>query len=234
VSSIVSWPVARATATGQLRSPALWVIAALFAILNAATASPGSHGAEILDGPPVAWLGVLTLASGVSILSDEVENGHVQLVLLRPLTRAAWYGGRFAGAWLALGAFCLIGWMVGSSAAVARGEGFDPARIASLALALLWAGAWLSVLVCLGAFLPRWLNAGALVLAAASWLLFVGIASVKRPGWAPWLQTLTGYLGPQKPSPKAGPALYDLVWIFGPWLAGVTVFNRRELAKRRS
>jgi len=34
--------------------------------------------------------------------------------------------------------------------------------------------------------------------------------------------------------PGLGPVLYDLTWTFIPWLAAVLLFNRRELARRRT
>jgi hypothetical protein len=243
MKALVSWPVARATASSRLRSAFSWIVGALFAAAAAATASARSAGIETFTGPSALWFALLTFGLGAAILSEEMESGHAQLVLLRPLTRAAWYGGRFAGAWLSLAIFCVIAWAAAFCTALARGAGFDAMRFASLGLALLWGGAWLSVLTCLGAFLPRWTNAAALAASALAWFFLVSIAGVAHKEWLPFLQTATKYLGPQDPLDLArpesagrdfGPALYDLVWIFGPWLAGVLIVGRRELARRRS
>jgi hypothetical protein len=185
---------------------------------------------------------VLTFTLGTAILSEEIESGHAQLVLLRPLTRAAWFGGRLAGACVALALFCALAWLASFTGATARGYGFEVKRLAALPLAILWGSAWLSVLACLGAFLPGWTNGGALALAILGWMLLVAVAAGLRPQWGPTLQAVTKLLGPQNPLvlldpalPRRdfGPALYDVVWLFAPWLAGVAIFNRRELARRR-
>ena len=111
------------------------------------------------------------------------------------------------------------------------------ALLTSLVLALVWGCAWLSVLTCLGAFLPRWTNAGALGLIILAWILLFGIVATLRPAWAGVVETVTRFLGPQdpmifaeptKPGRDLGPALYDLVWIFVPWVVGVAILNRRS------
>ena len=243
MSPIVSWPVARATLRAKLRSPGPWIVGALFTITGAVQASSRGAGLEPFSGPATVWYIVLTFALGVAILSEEIESGHAQLVLLRPITRAAWYGGRLAGASLALAVLCVIAWLATLSVAVARGGGFDPMRLASLALALVWGCAWLSVLTCLGSFLPRWTNAGALALVTLAAMLLFGIVALARPEWRGMVETTARFLGPQDPmvfsepnQPRRdlGPALYDLVWIFAPWVAGVAILDRRELARRKS
>ena len=166
MSALICWPVARATFRTRLRSPGPWLVGFLFTVAGAVRGSRHGAGIETFSGPGTIWFIVLTFAFGSGILSEEIEIGHAQLVLLRPLTRAAWYGGRLAGAWLSVAVFAVIAWAATFSAAVARGDGFDPMRFAALGLALLWAAAWLSVLTCLGAFLRSWTNAGALTVAA--------------------------------------------------------------------
>jgi len=107
---------------------------------------------------------------------------------------------------------------------------------------VLWAFAWLSVLTALGVLLPGWTNAGALVLAAITWVtLRTSLpALLGRPEWAAAAAELSKYLGPQDPLGLAfdrralGPALYDLCWVFFAWLVGALLFNRRELARRRA
>jgi hypothetical protein len=240
MNALVSWPVARATARSRLGSPLLWMLGVLFAMGAAATAFPTPAGTETFSGPAGIGFALLTFALGGGILSEEIETGHAQLVLLRPVTRAAWYGGRFAGACLALSFFCAIAWAAAFVAAIGRGARIDAVRLVTLALALLWGGAWLSVLTCLGAFLPRWTNAAALVAVAVGWFFVMSVAGLAHPEWLPFLKSATKYLGPQNPlvllegSRDVGTALYDLLWIFVPWLAGVLILNRRELARRRS
>jgi hypothetical protein len=243
VNSIVSWPVARATAMARLRSAGPWLLGVIFTITGAVRAELHGGGAETFTGPSAIWFVFLTFGLGTAILSEEIESGHAQLVLLRPLTRAAWFGGRLAGACVALAIFCVIAWLATLAAALARGYGFDAMRLPALVLGILWGCAWLSVLACLGAFMPGWTNGGALSAAVLAWILLVGLIGGLRPQWLPTLQTVTKLLGPQDPlvllNPTVarrdfGPALYDLVWLFGPWLAGVAILNRRELAKRRA
>ena len=243
MNALLSWPVARSTLRAKLRSPGPWIVCLVFTGAGALRASRHGAGVETFSGPGTIWFILLTFGLGAALLSEEIESGHAQLVLLRPITRAAWYGGRLAGACLAMTLFCVIAWAATFSAAVARGDGFDPMRFASLALAIVWGAAWLSVLACLGSFLPSWTNAGALGIAILAWILLFGVIVTVRPAWADFVQTLSRYLGPQdpmifseptRPRRDLGPALYDLLWIFGPWLLGVVILDRRELARRRS
>ena len=242
MNAIVSWPVARATLSARLRSAGPWVLGAIFALGGALRAERNGGGAETFSGPSAIWFVLLTFGLGTAILSEEVESGHAQLVLLRPLTRAAWFGGRLAGACLALALFATIAWSGTLAVALSRGYGFDAMRIPALALGILWGCAWLSVLTFLGAFLPGWTNGGALAVAFLAWILFVGLVGGMRPQWLPAVQAISSLLGPQDPlallAPAAtrrdfAPVLYDLLWFFGATLAGVVILNRRELARRR-
>ena len=243
MNRLVSWPIARATLRARRRSAVLWFVGIVFAIAGALGATREGAGIETFSGPAAVWFALLTFAFGSGILSEEIESGHAQLVLLRPLSRSAWYGGRLAGAWLSVAIFCVVAWAATFAVAVSRGAGFDPMRFAALGLALLWCAAWLSVLACLSAFLRSWTNAGALIVAALFWTFLIGIVGVVRPALLPFLQSVTKYLGPQDPlvlvdrtRPRLdfGPALYDVVWLFAAWLAGVVILNRRELARRRA
>jgi hypothetical protein len=243
VRSLVSWPVARAMLRAKLRSAGPWIAGFLLTLAGASRASRHGAGAETFSGLGFLCLIALTFDLGVAVLSAEIESGHAQLVLLRPITRAAWYGGRLAGACLVFLIFCAIAWSATFAAAVGRGDGFDPMRLLALALALVWGWAWLSVLTCLGSFLSSWTNVGAVAAAMLLWVFLVGLAAGLHSEWLDHLQTAGRYLGPQDPMVLVdrtgphldfGPALYDLVWLFGPWLAGVAILNRRELAKRRS
>ena len=239
---MISWPVARAAAGEKVRSPPVVAIGLCFAAVGALRGGP-EGGAETFSSFGLAFFTLLTLALGAGLLSDELDSGHAQLVLLRPLTRSSWLGGRLAGAGIALAAFIALAWAATAATALARGHGFPAARLFTLPLALLWGFSWLSVLAFLGAVLPGWTNAGALVLLGISWL-FVQITLplvLKKPEWAAPLIAASSYLGPQEPLRMAhelkaglGPALYDLCWTFTPWLAAVFLFNRRELARRRS
>jgi magnesium-transporting ATPase (P-type) len=227
----------------KLRSAGPWIAGFLLTVAGAVRASPHGAGAETFSNLGFLCLIALTFDLGGSILSEEIESGHAQLVLLRPITRAAWYGGRLWGACLAFAIFCTIAWSATFAAAAYRGDGFDPMRLLALVVALIWGWAWLSVLTCLGSFLSSWTNVGALAAAMLLWIFLFGLAAGMHSEWLEHLQTVGKYLGPQdpmvlveptKPRRDFGPALYDLVWLFGPWLIGVAILNRRELARRRA
>ena len=238
---MISWPVARAAALEKLRSPA--VLAAGFCLVAAAFFG-GSGPRQAFGGPALVFLVLVTLILGAGILSDEVDSGHVQLVLLRPLTRAAWVGGRLVGAGSALAAIDGAAWVAGAAGALLRGSQEPWARaLAMLPLAVIWAFAWLAVLAAIGAVLPGWTNVAGAVLALLVWGMLQGSlpAVLGRPDLATVLAKVGRYLGPQDPLELAarpreglGPALYDLCWIFSAWLVAVLLFNRRELARRRS
>jgi ABC-2 family transporter protein len=238
---MISWPVARAATLEKLRSPA--VLAVGFCLVAAAFFG-GSGPRQAFSGPALVFLVLLTLFLGAGILSDEVESGHAQLVLLRPVTRAAWVGGRLVGAGGALAAIVGAAWVSAAAGALLRGvaEAWVPA-LAVLPLAVLWAFAWLSVLAAIGAVLPGWTNVAGAALAVVAWgMLQRSLPLVlKRPELVAVFADVGKYLGPQDPLALAtwpreglGPALYDLSWIFGAWLVAVLLFNRRELARRRS
>jgi len=238
---VISWPVARAAALEKLRSPA--VLAVGFCLVAAAFFG-GSGPRQAFGGPAAVFLVLLTLMLAAGILSDELDSGHAQLVLLRPLTRAAWVGGRLVGAGSALAAIVGAAWVAGAAGALLRGsqEPWIPA-LAILPLAVLWAFAWLSVLAAIGAVLPGWTNVAGAALAVLVWAMLQGSlpALLGRPDLVSMLAKVGKYLGPQDPLELAtrprdglGPALYDLCWVFSAWLVAVLLFNRRELARRRS
>jgi len=235
---MISWPVARATAREKLRAASTVAIGVCF-VAGAAFESGGAG--DVYGGFSGIFFVLLTLALGAGILSDELASGHAQLVLLRPVTRAAWLGGRLAGAGIALSIVAAAGFLVAAGAGAVRGHAFALPSLAVLPLGLLWGFAWLAVLVAAGAVLPGWSNAGAVVLAAVAWnaIRFSLPAVAQHPEWAKPLAQIAGYLGPQDPRPLAahlrdglGPALYDVTWVFFAWLVAALLFNRRELARR--
>jgi hypothetical protein len=240
---MISWPVARAAALEKLRSPAILVIGLCLAAVAAASGRAGAPG-DAFSGFGIVFLLVLTLALGAGLLGSELDSGHAQLVLLRPITRAAWVGGRLAGAGIALAAVLAVAWVLALAGAGLRGgETLSLSTVAVLPLALLWGFAWLSVLTAIGAVLPGWTNAGAPVLAAMVWaMLRVTVPNaLGHPEWVAAFAEASNYLGPQSPlqlafDPRKGlaAALYDLCWVFFAWLVAVLLFNRRELARRRT
>jgi hypothetical protein len=239
---VISRPIALATAREKLSSTPV-VIVALCYVLVCAVRGGSEGGAEVFDTFSFFFLMLLTLVLGTGLLSDELESGHAQLVLLRPVTRSAWFGGRLAGASLALAACVSVGWAAAAITGALRGYGFTVERLVYLPLGTLWGVAWLSVLAVLGVVLPRWTNAGALVLAFAGWFFAVTAipALLGRPELAATIQAASPYLKPQDPllfarDPRQGlgPVLYDLIWIFGCFWIGSILTNRLELARRRA
>jgi ABC-type Na+ efflux pump permease subunit len=181
---------------------------------------------------------------GAGLISDELENGHAQLVLLRPITRAEWFGGRFAGAALVLLGAQVVAWLAGLGGLLRAGKP-DAAWALSLPLAYVEALGWLAILAALSVVLRRSMNVGLLLFLA----LFYAFMTVTMPlvlGKPQWVQVLRDagrYLGPMElrdilkglsgPRREVWPLFYDLTWLFGAWLAGVLLLDRREVARRR-
>lgn len=245
---MISWPIAVATARERGLSPVNLAIAAGLALLGLLRGGADSWGAEAFSGFASFWFFLLLLLLGGGLLADEVESGHAQLVLLRPLTRAQWVGGRFAGAAFVLCAAGAAGWLVSVLAAASRGaEGELPGRLLVLPLALLPALGWLATLTALSAVSRGWTNAGLLLAARIGW----GIARVAVPivfprqDLAPLLEVIDRHYGPQDAVLLArqvqygerlalSPVFWDLFWLFAAWLAAVKLFNLRELGRRRA
>jgi hypothetical protein len=186
---------------------------------------------------------VLTLFLGAGLLADEVESGHAQLVLLRPLTRAQWVGGRLAGAALVIAAAALLATLAGAQVAMFRGGWSEvPQRLAVLPLTLLPACAWLATLAAVGAVARGWTNAGFVIAAFVGWKMvkFAGPLVLRRLDLQPLFDSIDHYLGPQElisvpaEASRLERAAWDALWLFGAWTAAVHLFNQRELARRRA
>lgn len=248
MNPLLSWPVAFATARERLRSSVVAILAVLCVLLGFWRTVSESYGADVFGGVGAGIFALLTLILGAGLLSEELDSGHAQLVLLRPITRAQWVGGRLAGAGLVLGSTIVATWLASLATAVAQGARLNLlARLSVLPLAAVYMLSWLAVLVALGAVCASWTNAGYLVLFVLVWSFFRKLVplALGRPELGKLLGEVDGYLGPQDPlaaaadvyrglRPNLGPALYDLLWLFGAWLIGVLLFNRRELARRRT
>ncbi|MGZ6144180.1 MAG: hypothetical protein ACXWLM_12635, partial [Myxococcales bacterium] len=162
-SDVFSWPVAKATARERGLAPLTLGIAAVLVLIGLLRSSADTWGAEAFSGFGAFWFFLLTLLLGAGLLADEVESGHAQLVLLRPLTRAQWVGGRLLGAGIVLCLAGAAGWASSLIATIVRG-GFGelPGRLLVLPLALLPALGWLATLAAIGAATRGWTNAGIL------------------------------------------------------------------------
>jgi hypothetical protein len=232
---LISWVIGRATARERGLAPLALVIAAALALIACFASSPD------------AWAGlsfeVLTLLLGAGLLADEVESGHAQLVLLRPLTRAQWVGGRLAGAAAVIAGAAVLATLSGAIAAIFRGQWAElPSRFFVLPLALLPAFAWLTTLAAVGAVARGWSNAALVIAVWLGWKIFKFGAplALRKPELQPVVDGIDVYFGPQELiSVPAGVsrlerASWDLFWLFASWTLGLRLFNLKELARRRA
>ena len=240
--------VAAATARQRMRAPAT-IIAAVVLFLLALTRGTAQGGTDIFSGLSGLWFQLITLLLGAGLISEEVESGHAQLVLLRPLTRAQWVSGRFAGAAAVLCCAGTIAWVLAFVMAAVRGEPLHlMVRMAVLPLALVHALAWLAAFAIVGAVTPAWSNAAIVVAVYAAWKAaryLLPLALPHRPELATALQAMDPYFGPQDSLPLAAqletgerlivtPALWNLFGMAAAWWGSVELFKRRELARRRA
>ena len=245
---LFSWPVARATARERGLSPLTLGITAVLVLLGLFRSTADTWGAEAFSGFAAFWFFLLILLLGAGLVSEEVESGHAQLVLLRPVTRASWLGGRLAGAAFVLCAAGTAGWLVSLVASFTRGAWSElPGRLLVLPLALLPALGWLATLAAIGAGARGWTNAGLLLAARLGFGLLHFALPVAFPKLelSPLLDALGRHFGPQEILMVArqfqygerfepSSVLWDLFWLFGAWLVAVRIFNLRELARRRA
>lgn len=232
--SVISWPIAAATVRERGLAGLPLVIVALLVLLAVLFAKP-----DLWAG---LWFELLTLLLGAGLLADEVESGHAQLVLLRPITRAQWVGGRLAGAALVIVAAAAAATSGSIAAAALRGNfGEIPQRAAVLPMTLLPALAWLATLTAVGAVARGWTNAGIVIVAWLAWKLVRHGAplALGRPDLSATLEIVDQYVGPQELTSLPAPAhyferaLWNVFWACAAWLVAVRLFNLRELARRR-
>jgi hypothetical protein len=243
---MISIPIARATARQRGLTAATAAVAAVLVLL-ALFRSGEEWGAEAFSGFSGLWFQLLTILLGAGLLAEEVESGHAQLVLLRPLTRAEWVSGRFSGAGFVL---CVVGtaaWAAAFASALARGQTIHPVgRMAVLPLELVHGLAWLAVFTAVGAVARGWTNVGLVVAAWVGWkLIKLALPQLlHRPDLATVFETIDQFYGPQDSigiarqldageTLKPSPALWNLFGMAAAWLGTVELFNRRELARRR-
>src|SRR4051794_27390145 len=168
---IVSWPIARVTARERGLAPRTLVVAALLTLI-ALSGPVAFDPTGWFRGFGEFWFFALTLLLGAGILSDEADSGHAQLVLLRPVTRAAWGGGRLLGVALVLAAVGGLVWAGSFASALARGAGDSIGfRAAMLPIGILPHLGWLVALVALSAILRGWANVGVLLAARIGWVM---------------------------------------------------------------
>lgn len=248
MKALLSWPIARMTARGRGLAPLTLIATGVLVLLAVVRPPPQEKLTAAFSGLSAPWLFLLTLFLGAGLLSEEIESGHAQLVLLRPVTRAQYAGGRFVGAALVLCLAASAAWGAGLVAALERGSGAEmPGSLLVLPLALLPALGWLSTLLAISAVTRGWSNAGALVAARAAWFFAKVGLPLAFPGLAlaPWLAAIDPWVGPQDALRLAGqvqngePAriwvvFWDLLWLGAAWLVAVRLFRTRELARRRA
>jgi hypothetical protein len=258
-SGLVSWPVAFACARERLRQGPLWVLGLLVAA-QGLTVKGEAAGAQLFGSlmGPLSLL-LFSLFLGAGLVSEELESGHAQLVLLRPLTRAEWFGGRLAGAGMVLLAAMGLAWIFGLGTALREGAGVSSALLLSLPLAFIWVFAWLATLAAVSVVARGWSNAGWMVIGFGGWgalywftrmghgLFKAASAQKEAPVFdalVAGLKAIEPYVGPRSPGDLLAavqmgapadwsPLLYDLLWAAAAWLVGAVLVNRRELARRR-
>ena len=247
LGGLFSLPVARATMRerGPVFLPA--GLAVLMTLAGTSNAYGSGWAGETFSGFAGFFLIGLTMALGAGLISDEIDSGHAQLVLLRPLTRAEWFGGRLVGAGAVLAGAIFVTWLCGGLSVVAtRRGGLDVAWAVTLPLTIIEGLAWLSTLAMMSVFLARWMNVGALLMLIMTFffLMFTLPLAIGRPGLMDTLRSVNRFLGPQGMGellrqvrkgtrPDLSPVFYDLLWMFGCWLAGALLLNRREIARRQ-
>jgi ABC-type transport system involved in multi-copper enzyme maturation permease subunit len=247
MNPLFSWPVARATL--RERAPAFVpaLLAVLLALAAYTNASSAQWGGAAFTAFARLFLISLTIALGVGLIADELDSGHAQLVLLRPITRAQWFGGRLIGGVLALAAGVGVAWIAAGIAVLSRGGQLERGFLLALPATLLEGAAWLSVLAALSVVLRRWTNAAAVMLIALAYVFAMAVVPVllRKPELVGAFKKAADYLGPQSLADllkelHSGSraswhvALYDLLWFFAPWLIGVLLLNGREIARRRA
>ncbi|MBS2021828.1 MAG: ABC transporter permease [Deltaproteobacteria bacterium] len=257
LAPIVSWPVMLAAARERIKTPLLIGLVLVMLIIALGAAGPNADGSEGFAAIAGFLLLIFTMMLGAGLIDEEFAAGHAQLVLLRPLTRAQWFGGRLAGAGSVLAAAMTLVWLSTTANAVSKGAHFDLARVLALPVAFVWAFAWLAVLAALSVVLKAWTNIAWLLFATILWwaskLAINGINAVmvaKDKSTDHFSQTVVGFIGtiepyvcPQDPlqiihtlhnggRPDWSPLAYDLVWLFGAWTVGCVLLNRRELSRR--
>jgi ABC-type transport system involved in multi-copper enzyme maturation permease subunit len=242
--SLVSWPIARMTARDRALRPFTLLCFALIFFLGWVRNTQDAPGAEAFSNVAGIWFSLLVLGVGAGLLSEEVDSGHAQLVLLRPISRAQWVSGRLAGAALVVCAGAVIGWGTNLAAAAVRAAPFEGrARLVALPLALLPALGWLATLTALSAVVRGIGNAVVVVLVKGGWTLCRFFAPFIFQWLGPLLAAIDPYVGPQdlRPlgataagaPPQISPIFWDLFWFFAAWAVAIWLFNRRELARRR-
>ncbi|HEX4384116.1 MAG TPA: ABC transporter permease subunit [Myxococcales bacterium] len=242
---MISWPIAISTARerGFLKLPLFWM-AGLF--LMGLFQGGGSRGAEAFTGGGEAWLIFFVLILSGGLISDEVDSGHAQLVLLKPITRAQWVSGRFTGAAIVLSAGVLLSWM-GSliMAFVHGGDALLVLRLQVLPLALLTALPWMATAVALSVVIRGWANVGVMVGGMIAWGIsrhvLPQLLLLKGFDVEPYFKAIEPYAGPQNVlkdllagTLTPSTALWNLFWLFAAWTLAVLLFDRRELARRRA
>ena len=246
MSPLVSWPIARRTAFQRVRSAPIGGIGC--ACLLLAFGGGALQGGEATSGLTWFWMHLFAAALSAGLVSEEIESGHAQLVLLRPLTRAAWFGGRLLGALLlALALVALVGAAGAVGAQLGRGHA---GALLLLSLPFAWVDlcSWLAVLAALSVVVRGLRNVAAVLLAGLVWFAARMIALQAAPqsplvarvfdAIQPWLHPhdsrgIARALADSRP-PDWGPLFWNLLWIFGFWVLGVLLLNRTELARRRT
>lgn len=177
------------------------------------------------------FLVALAAAQQVAAIRDEEASGRLETLLVRPLGRAAWLGGRLTAAVLALVAVTAVTGLGTWVGVVARGEEVDAWRVALasanlLPPALLFLGLGVAVF----GVRPR-------AAAPVAWGLVIGAFLVEFVGSLVDLPSWTLALSPfhhVEAAPAVDPALWPSLAMTAAGVAaaalGLAAFRRRDLA----
>jgi hypothetical protein len=249
MSGLVSWPIAAAAVRDRGRSPLVlalagWVLCMSFGRAALEGASDGVGGLTWF------WLHVFSFALAAGVIADEIESGHAQLMLLRPLTRAAWYGGRLLGAWVMLALVVILSGLAAVLGASLSRMGVQGASVTLLQLPflLLDLGCWVALLAVVSVVARGWMNVAYVLFAILVWAalrVITQLGSARAPLADRLFTAISPYLHPHDSTAVAGallsgnapdlePLLWNLLWLATAWAVGVLLMNRVELARRRT
>ena len=248
MSDLVSWPIARMTARERSRAPVALALACM-ALLSAFLGGRMRGASEPTTGFTWACLVAFAFALAGGLVADEVETGHAQLLLLRPITRAAWFGGRLCGALILLAPVVLGVGLAGALGARLAGNEIGVAPFLALPFACVELAGWVATLAAVSVLVRGWLNLACVLFAILLWVaggtLVPFAFGSDRPAVAALIGRVSPYLHPHDTigigralaahqAVDWEPLLWNLLWLAVGWAVAALLMNRLELARRRT
>jgi ABC-2 type transport system permease protein len=172
----------------------------------------------------------LVAAQQAAAIRDEEASGRLETLLVRPLSRTAWLGGRIAAAVGSLVAVAAVAGLGAWAGVALRGEEVDPWRLAAAAANLLPAALlFLGAAVAAFGLRPRATAPLAWGLVIAMFLVeFVG-SVVELPGWVLSVSPFHHVAPAPAVDPTVGPALVMLAIAAAGLAGGLAAFRRRDV-----